>query len=105
MRTKSQKKQSIQAVIARQDAPGGDARRIPAESRLIIVITAASPQERLMCCAWCWPKRHPGEPYPREWSSTMCQECEDAMEAQLAERRATHAAGPLGRPFVTSPHA
>lgn len=39
-------------------------------------------------CAWCWPHVHPGQPYPEEWSSTMCAEHAAWMLAQSQARRA-----------------
>jgi hypothetical protein len=44
-----------------------------------------SPQED---CAWCWPILHEGQPYPSEWSSSICQAHETWILAQLATRRA-----------------
>lgn len=38
-------------------------------------------------CAWCWPHLHPAQPYPAEWSSTICQEHSAWMQAQAAARR------------------
>jgi hypothetical protein len=55
---------------------------------LPIVLVVTDPDERREKCAWCWPHRHPEQPYPREWSSTLCPECEDGLEAQRARRRA-----------------
>ncbi len=63
--------------------------QLPAYTPPVLVLT--NPEERIACCAWCWPKRHPESPYPRELSSTICPECEAEMEAQRARRRATRA--------------
>jgi len=43
-----------------------------------------------MRCLWCWPHRHPNQPYPYE-SSHMCRACKDAQLAQFAARRAARA--------------
>lgn len=39
-------------------------------------------------CAWCWYAEHPGEPFPEQWSSTICAGHEAWQLARLAESRA-----------------
>ncbi len=38
-------------------------------------------------CAWCWPELQPGQPYPEQWSSTICARHVAALNRQQAERR------------------
>jgi len=44
-----------------------------------------------MRCLWCWPQRHPNQPYPYR-SSHMCKECREIQMAQLVARRRARAA-------------
>ena len=55
---------------------------------IIVIITTSSPEERREMCAWCWPRRNPGKPYPEEWSSIVCEDCDAAMSAQIAQAKA-----------------
>lgn len=57
----------------------------------LFVITIPSMAEIREKCAWCWPERHPGEPYPEEWSSTICQECSAHVVAERARIKAARA--------------
>jgi hypothetical protein len=58
---------------------------------IVVLITTASPEERRAKCAWCWPRRNPGVPYPEKWSSTICPQCEAEMDAQHARLSAARA--------------
>jgi hypothetical protein len=58
---------------------------------LVVLVTTSSLEERLARCAWCWERRNPGMPYPCEWSSTICLQCESEMDAQHARLRAARA--------------
>ncbi len=39
-------------------------------------------------CAWCWPRLHPGVPYPAHWSSTLCLTDKQHLQSQLARCKA-----------------
>lgn len=51
-------------------------------------------------CAWCWPLLYPGQPYPQEWSSTICVEHAAWFERLRAGRRERRSAGSLQRTDV-----
>ena len=38
-------------------------------------------------CAWCWPSLHPGQTYPEQWSSTICEGHSASIQAQHARLR------------------
>lgn len=48
----------------------------------ILPIVAPDPQ-----CAWCWPLLHPGQAYPEQWSSTICETHSARMLAQHTRLR------------------
>ncbi len=53
------------------------------------VMSATSEADRRTFCAWCWKRRHPdGTPYPEQWSSTICADCEAEILAALERTRA-----------------
>lgn len=58
----------------------------------VVVIVATNADERRAHCAWCWKRQHPSVPYPREWSSTICTECEAEMKVEMARVKAKRAA-------------
>jgi hypothetical protein len=64
---------------------------------LILVLTSL--EERRKKCSWCWEKRNPGKPYPREYSSTICPECEAVIDAQRAQVKAERSARRRGPCF------
>lgn len=64
----------------------------PALPGAAAVIVATNADERGAHCAWCWKRQHPNEPYPREWSSTICEACEAEMQADIARVKAKRAA-------------
>ncbi len=55
---------------------------------VIQIMPVASPVE---ACAWCWPLLHPGEPYPEQWSSTICAGHEQWILERAQARRANAA--------------
>jgi hypothetical protein len=64
------------ALIAEDDpTPRGLLREAP---------TGATPDER---CAWCWPLLYPGQAYPNEWSSTICEAHSASIQAQHVRLR------------------
>ena len=59
-------------------------------------VVMTSLEERRAKCAWCWDKNHPGVPHPREWSSTVCPECDAAVSAEAIRVKAARAAARKG---------
>ena len=69
---------------------------------IIVLITTASLEERRAKCAWCWDKRNPGVPYPEEWSSTICPDCDAALSVQVNQVKAALAARKRGGAHASS---
>lgn len=59
------------------------ARQLPAPFYALLYRHLIAP----LCCAWCWPRKHPGHDYPECWSSTMCQHCRQVTKEQRQAKK------------------
>ncbi len=79
-------------MLVNRSSKGDNIQHHPSDVSTVPAVVLTSLEERREKCPWCWERNRSGVPYPEEWSSTLCLECDATLLAQIAQVKAARAA-------------